>query len=106
MFKPATCYTLSMKEWKDFWKFLKSVKFPDGYVANISWNVNMKDKKITELKTYDCHVLLQWLLPIGLRVYLKKKVIRVIIILPKDMCKNTIGKRLGCFARRDCFHIM
>ena len=47
-----------MKEQKDFCKFLKSVKFPDGYAVNILRNVKMKDGKITGLKTQDYHVLL------------------------------------------------
>ena len=28
--KPHACYTLTVKERKEFYKFLKSVKFPDG----------------------------------------------------------------------------
>ena len=69
---------ISNKRTKDFYKFLKSMKFLDGYAENISWNVNMEDGQITRLKTHDCHVLLQQLLPIGLRSYLKKKVMNTI----------------------------
>ncbi|XP_024023057.1 uncharacterized protein LOC112092090 [Morus notabilis] len=70
--KPPACFTLSTTERKAFCQFLKSVKFPDGYAANLSRNVNINDGKITGLKSHDCHVLLQRLLPIGLRPYLKK----------------------------------
>nr|XP_048333284.1 uncharacterized protein LOC125423409 [Ziziphus jujuba var. spinosa] len=46
----------------------------DGYAANISKNVNIKDGKISGLKTHDSHVLLQQLFPVGIRPYIKKEV--------------------------------
>nr|XP_048322184.1 uncharacterized protein LOC125419751 [Ziziphus jujuba var. spinosa] len=45
----------------------------DGYAANISKNVNIKDGKISGLKTNDSHVLLQQLFPVGIRPYIKKE---------------------------------
>ncbi|XP_062114775.1 uncharacterized protein LOC133826204 [Humulus lupulus] len=92
-FKTVACYTLSAKERQEFCTFIKSVKFPDGYAANISRNVNMKDGKLFGLKSYDCHILLQRLLPIGLRPYLKKKVMNAIAELSlffKKLCARTL----------------
>lgn len=74
IFKPMACYSLTPNERKEFCKFLKSVKFPDGYAANISNNVNINDGKIMGLKSHDCHILLQRLLLIGIRPYVKKEV--------------------------------
>ena len=70
----VACYTLSKVERQGFCEFLKSVKFPDGYASNISRCVSINDSKISGLKSYDCHVLLQRLLPIGFHGYLKKEV--------------------------------
>ncbi|XP_062074910.1 uncharacterized protein LOC133778915 [Humulus lupulus] len=81
------------KERQEFCTFIKSVKFPDGYAANISRNVNMKDGKLFGLKSHDCHILLQRLLPIGLRPYLKKKVMDAIAELSlffKKLCARTL----------------
>ncbi|XP_062112702.1 uncharacterized protein LOC133823866 [Humulus lupulus] len=92
-FKPVACYTLSAKERQEFCTFIKSVKFPDGYAANISQNVNMKDGKLFGLKSHDCHILLQRLLPIGLRPYLKKKVMDAIAELSlffKKLCARKL----------------
>ena len=92
-FKPAACYILSESERESFCRFLKSVKFPDGYAANISRNVNMNDGKITGLKSHDCHVLLQRLLPVGLRPYLKKKVLGAIAEVSwffRKLCARTL----------------
>ena len=72
------CYTLASEERHKFYEWLKSIKFPDGYAANISRNVNTSEGKISGLKSHDCHVLLQRLLLVGLRPYLKKDVIDVI----------------------------
>lgn len=33
--KPAACYTLSIGERAGFYQFIKSIKFPDGYAANL-----------------------------------------------------------------------
>ncbi|XP_062114583.1 uncharacterized protein LOC133825688 [Humulus lupulus] len=92
-FKPVACYTLSAKERQEFCTFIKSVKFPDGYATNISQNVNMKDGKLFGLKIHDCHILLQRLLPIGIRPYLKKKVMDAIVELSlflKKLCARTL----------------
>lgn len=72
--KPPACYTLSQKERNGFYEFLMSIKYPDGFAGNISRCVNVKDGKISGLKSHDCHVLMQRILPIGLRGYLNKEV--------------------------------
>ena len=71
---PAACYTLSKDEKQGFCEFLKSVKFPDGYASNISRCISINDGRISGLKSHDFHILLQRLLPIGIRGYLKKEV--------------------------------
>ncbi|XP_022862578.1 uncharacterized protein LOC111382774 [Olea europaea var. sylvestris] len=45
-----------------------------GFAANISKNVNVKDGKITGLKSHDFHVLFQRLFPIGIGPYVNKEV--------------------------------
>ena len=60
--------------WIAFCKFLKSAKFSDGFVSNISQCVNDKDERISGLRTHDYHVLLHRLLPVGVQAYLSKTV--------------------------------
>ena len=57
--KPHACYTLIGDERKEFCKFIKSVKFSDGYDANLSRHIGIGDGRISDLKSHDCHVLLQ-----------------------------------------------
>ncbi|XP_074560566.1 uncharacterized protein LOC141816719 [Curcuma longa] len=77
--KPYASYTLTLEERREFCQFLKSVKFPDGYAANISKNVNANDGKLYGLKSHDCHVLLQRILPVAIRKF-----------FPKDICGTLI----------------
>ncbi|XP_026393683.1 uncharacterized protein LOC113288780 [Papaver somniferum] len=91
--KPPACYTLKPEQRRDFCKFLKSVKFPDGYAANISRCANIADGKIHGLKSHDCHILLQRLLHVGIRAYLRKDVCTSIIDLCNffhDLCAKTL----------------
>ena len=39
----------------------------DGYASNISRCVNLKDRKISGLKSHDCHIMIENLLPLALR---------------------------------------
>ncbi|RVW72347.1 hypothetical protein CK203_055429 [Vitis vinifera] len=45
---PAACYSLTSNEKKEFCKFLKEVKVPDGYASNIS-------RYLRTLKSYVCN---------------------------------------------------
>ncbi|XP_062076859.1 uncharacterized protein LOC133781794 [Humulus lupulus] len=57
------------------------------------WNVNISEGKITGLKSHDCHVLLQRLLPVGLRPYVKKDVLLAISELSlffRKLCAKTL----------------
>ncbi|KAL4017626.1 hypothetical protein IC575_021184 [Cucumis melo] len=92
--KPHAFYTLTAAEKVDFCTFLKSVKFPDGFSSNLSCCVNLKEGKIYGLKSHDCHVLLQRLLPIGIRPYLRKDISTTISELSNffhALCKKTLS---------------
>ncbi|XP_070053613.1 uncharacterized protein [Nicotiana tomentosiformis] len=86
---PTACYTLSPEEKYKFFNFLKNLKVPDGFLSNISQCVNLKDKKITGLKSHDCHILLQYLLPLAIRGMLSKSVREQLIEL--SLFFNVLG---------------
>ena len=91
--KPHACYTLTGDERKEFCKFIKSVKFPDGYAANLSRNISIGDGRISGLKSHDCHVLLQKLLPIAIRPYLNKDLCSTLAELSsffEKLCAKTL----------------
>ncbi|XP_031248828.1 uncharacterized protein LOC116106594 [Pistacia vera] len=90
--KSQACYTLTLDERRQFCQFLKLVKFPDGYASNISRCVNVKNGKVHGLKSHDCHVLLQQLLPVGIRPFLRQDVCTALVDLSyffQQICART-----------------
>ena len=65
---------LSKAEKTTFLDWLKGVKFPYEYASNISRCVNVKEGKIWGMKSHDCHVFLEYLLPVAIRPYLSTKI--------------------------------
>ena len=52
-------YVLMEKHRVEFCKFLKGVKFPDGYAANLAKSISADGTKVVgKLKMHTCHVLL------------------------------------------------
>ncbi|XP_038707274.1 uncharacterized protein LOC120002584 [Tripterygium wilfordii] len=71
---PPACFTMTAHEKKLFYEVLENVRFPDGYASNISRCIR-KNRKFSGLKSHDCHVLMQQLLPVALRGTLPNNVI-------------------------------
>ncbi|XP_028114591.1 uncharacterized protein LOC114312555 [Camellia sinensis] len=93
--KSRASFSLTPKEREGFFEFLKSVKYPDGYAANISRSVNAKNGRLTGLKSHDCHVLIQRILPIGMRGYVDKEISTTLFELGsffQDLCSRTLKR--------------
>ena len=60
---------------------LSSIKVRSGYSANIKGILNLAEKKFTNLKSHDCHVLMTVLLPVVLRGILPDNVRLTIVKL-------------------------
>ncbi|KAK9070391.1 hypothetical protein SSX86_010793 [Deinandra increscens subsp. villosa] len=71
--KPHANFTLSKDECEKFCEFIKSVRLPDGYASNISRCVTDRNT-LGGMKTHDCHVLLQKILPTAIRPFLDKEI--------------------------------
>ena len=67
-------HTLSKEEKRSFCGFVNTIKVPQGYSSNLSKLVSMQDLKITGMKSHDCHVLMQQLLPLAIRGIMKTDV--------------------------------
>ncbi|GLT24991.1 hypothetical protein SLA2020_001500 [Shorea laevis] len=65
--KPKATYVLSKDQRKSVCEWLKDLKLPDGYASNISRCVNMQEARLQGLKSHDCHVFMQRLLPLAFR---------------------------------------
>ena len=77
---PAS-YTLSKEEKESMFECLSSVKVSSGYSSNIKGILNLQEKKLTNIKSHDCHMLMTELLPIVLRGILPENVRLTIVKL-------------------------
>jgi hypothetical protein len=64
---PPAPYTMDKNQKVAFYDFLRSVKFPDGYASNLASCITADGCNLQGLKTHDCHILLQRILPAALR---------------------------------------
>jgi tnp2 family transposase/uncharacterized protein DUF4218 len=73
---------------------LKHIKVPDGYASNISRCVNLKERKLFNMKTHDCHNLMQYLLPGALRAAKETDVLDIVSSLSrffKELCARELS---------------
>jgi hypothetical protein len=98
-------YVMKEKHRVVFCKFLKGVKFPDGYAANLAKSISADGTKVVgKLKTQTCHVLLQRIIPTGLRVFVSKDVYEAILELGnffRQLCSRTMMKKVVKKLKRD-----
>jgi hypothetical protein len=70
--KPRASFVLEKNAQLLVYKWLKSLRFPDGHTSNISRLVNIEDCRLYGMKSHDCHVLMQTLIPLAFRDLLPK----------------------------------
>ena len=54
------------------YKWLKSLRFPNGHASNISKLVNTKECRLYGIKSHNCNVFIQTLIPLAFRDLLSK----------------------------------
>ncbi|XP_056688120.1 uncharacterized protein [Spinacia oleracea] len=92
-YMPPASYSMSREEKERFLNVLQKLKVPDGYGSNLSSCVNMKQRKLINLKSHDNHVLMQDILPVALRSSNDTKVIDLLARLSsffKKLCSTSI----------------
>ena len=86
-------YVMTEKHIAEFCKFLKGVKFLDGYSSNLAKSISADGTKVVgKLKTHTCHVL-QRIIPAGLRGFVPKDVYEAILELGKFFRQLCRGKK-------------
>ncbi|XP_042950337.1 uncharacterized protein LOC122282453 [Carya illinoinensis] len=87
------CYTLNHNERISFCEWVSQVSFPDGFASNIARCVNIREGKITGMKSHDCHIFLQRLLPVVIGSYLRPDIRLALTELStffKELCARTL----------------
>ena len=79
---------------KQFCKFLKGIKFPDGYASNLARYISDDGSKVQEkLKTHSCHKLLQRIIPAALRGLVRKDIYEAVAELDnffRELCSKNL----------------
>ncbi|XP_066323130.1 uncharacterized protein [Miscanthus floridulus] len=91
---PPAPYVLGKDQKIEFCKFLKGIKFPDGYAANLERYISQDGSKVQgKLKTHSCHILLQRIIPAGLRGLVRKDVYEAVAELGtffRELCSRNM----------------
>ena len=64
---PKACYTLDKNGQNELCICVQNLRFPYGYASNIARCVDMRKHKLFRMKSHDCHVFMQRLIPIAFR---------------------------------------
>ncbi|CAM8877764.1 unnamed protein product [Rhodiola kirilowii] len=72
-------YTVLPENKVEILEMIKDVKYPYGSAGSLRSKINLNDKKFNGLKTHDCHVMLQRVLPVVIRPYLPYYVVSPLI---------------------------
>ncbi|CAH9124015.1 unnamed protein product [Cuscuta epithymum] len=71
---PKACYALDKSQREVVIDWVQNLKFPNGYVSNLSRCLDMKKYKMFGMKSHDCHIFMQRLIPIAFRELLPPQV--------------------------------
>ncbi|XP_054785879.1 uncharacterized protein LOC129292331 [Prosopis cineraria] len=91
--KPKATYTLTKQQRKLVCEWIKNLRLPDGHASNLSKCVDMENCKLLGMKSHDCHVFLQRLLPIAFKDLLPEAIwnaLTEISLFFKDICSTII----------------
>ena len=86
-------YVLDKVKRKEFCEVLSRVRFPHGFASNPERRVSADGNKVQGLKTHDCHVLLQRVLPVILRGLGRPDLYRAVAELGqffRELCSRNI----------------
>jgi hypothetical protein len=88
-------YCLKRTKRKEVLRWLKTLKFPDCYAANIKWAVNVSTGKLNGLKSHDYHIFIERLLSLMFRGYFKVdlwKMLPELSYFYKQICAKQFSK--------------
>jgi hypothetical protein len=67
--KPRADYVLTRPQRKEILEWFKTLKFPDGYAANLRQGVNIQTLRINGVKSHDYHIMMERLMSPMFRGY-------------------------------------
>jgi len=90
---PKAPFALDKDQRKVLYDWVTKLRFPDGYSSDLIRCVNMSELKLHGMKSHDCHVFMERLLPVALKSLLPTNIWNVITEISlffRDLCASTI----------------
>jgi hypothetical protein len=90
-------YVLKRPVRKEILKWMSTLRFPDGYAANLARGVNLETMKVLGMKSHDFHIWIQRVLPAMTRGYLPEPVWRVLAELSfffRQLCAKELSREV------------
>ncbi|WMV07895.1 hypothetical protein MTR67_001280 [Solanum verrucosum] len=92
LLKPKASYSFTMEQKRKICEWVESLKMPDGYASNLGKRVDIEREILHGMKSHDCHVFMEQLLPIafcGLPENIWKPMTEISLFF-KDLCSSTL----------------
>ena len=90
---PKASYTIDNQARNKLFDWVRKLKFPDGYASNLGGCVDLKKTKMYGMKSHDCHVFMERLIPVAFRELLPKPVWSALTELSlffKNLCSRVL----------------
>jgi hypothetical protein len=94
---PRALFCLTSKDKIEVMRWMKKIKFPDGYATGLKRFVNLKMGKLTGLKSHDFHILMERTIPVMFRGYMPDAMWQAIAELSyfyRQICAKEISKNM------------
>ncbi|XP_051202273.1 uncharacterized protein [Lolium perenne] len=89
---PDAVYYMESSKKKMFCGLVKNVRFPDNHASSMYNKVRLEENKFVGLKTHDCHILFEEILPLAVMKTLPKEVALPLVKLAK--CFKVITSKI------------
>ena len=91
--KPKASFALDKNAQLLVYQWLKSLSFSNGHASNISRLVNLEDCRLYGMKSHDCHMFMQTLIPLAYHDLLPKRIwdaLKEISHFFRDICSSKL----------------
>ncbi|XP_059315491.1 uncharacterized protein LOC132066130 [Lycium ferocissimum] len=65
VFKPKASFSFTLEEKRQICQWIKNLRMPEGYASNFDKRADMNEGKLIGMKSHDCHVFMETLIPIA-----------------------------------------
>ncbi|KAL0373977.1 UNVERIFIED_CONTAM: hypothetical protein Sradi_3313400 [Sesamum radiatum] len=93
---PKAVYTLTKDQKRKVCEWVKCLRFPDGYASNLSRCVDMTELRLHGMKSHDCHIFMQKLIPVAFREMVPAHVwsaLTEVSLMFQVLCSTTLDIR-------------